>query len=118
MKIKLLDGSTETIILKNFVIKEGFSKSNFQSDVRQQIRKMYPLDNIFEEVYIKGERFFLDFFLPNRSIVIECNGRQHYEHVKFFHKTVKDFNKQKDVDDRKRQWCNLNNFKLIEIKYV
>lgn len=118
MEIKLLNGDTTKINLKKYIIKkEGYCKSNFQKSIRDELIKKYPQEIICEEIYIKVEKFYLDFFVPSRSLVIEVNGRQHLEHVKFFHKTIASFNEQKARDQRKRMWCDLNGFKLIEINY-
>jgi len=116
MLIKLLNGSEEKLNLrKYFVDVFGYCKSNFQKSVRNSLIKKYPRDYIFEEVYIKGEKFFLDFFIPSLKLVFEAHGNQHCEHIKFFHRTKRDFHKQLDIDNRKREFCKLNGFKLIEI---
>lgn len=116
MKIELLNGSSENINLKKYMInRDGFCKSKFQKEIRDQLIQKYPNDTICEEVYIKGEGFYLDFFIPSLNIVVEANGKQHKEHVKFFHKTKSEFNEQLNKDQRKRNWCLLNNFKMIEI---
>jgi hypothetical protein len=116
MKIELLNGLYEDINLKKYMIKkDGYCKSKFQEEIRNQLIKKYPNDTICEEVYIKGENFFLDFFIPSLGLVVEANGDQHKKHIKFFHKTKREFNEQLDKDQRKRNWCVLNNFKIIEI---
>jgi len=115
MIVKLLNGSCTKINLKKYLSDKSFSKSRFQKSVKEQLSRQYPDDNIFEEVYVPVEKFYLDFFIPSRFMVIECQGRQHNEHVKFFHRTKTDFNKQKERDGRKKEWCALNNFRLIEI---
>ena len=115
MEILLLNGDTAKINLKKYQLKETYQKSKFQTRIGEQLKEEYPLDNIYSEVYIPVEKFYLDFFIPSRSIVIESNGRQHNEHIKFFHKTKIDFHKQQDTDRRKREWCKLNNFLLLEI---
>ena len=118
MKVRLLNGSYEDVIIKNFLLeRNGFCKSKFQEQVRNELIQKYPTDIICEEVYIKGEKFYLDFFLPRLKTVIEVNGRQHKEHVKFFHKTKQDFDKQINTDNRKKNWCDINGFKMIEINY-
>lgn len=118
MIVKLLNGKDANINLrKNIFDKKSISKSNFQKEIGLLLKKDYPYDLIFHEVRIPGENFILDFFIPSLNIVIECNGRQHYEQIKFFHKTKKDFHNQQDRDNRKREWCELNNFRLIEICY-
>jgi very-short-patch-repair endonuclease len=115
MILKLLNGSHTKINLKKYLSDKNFSRSKFQKSIKIRLLQQYPDDNIFEEVYVPVEKFYLDFFIPSRFMVIECQGRQHVEHVKFFHRTKIDFNKQQERDGRKREWCKLNNFKLVEI---
>ena len=67
-----------------------------------------------------GKRQRLDFYIPERKIAIEFNGRQHYEENEFFHgqhssKKQYDFNYAKEQDERKRKWCKCNNVRLVEI---
>jgi very-short-patch-repair endonuclease len=115
MLIKTLSGQLRKLNLKKYAIIDDGSKSKFQAKIKQQLKNQYPLDIICEEVYIPIERFYLDFFIPTKFLVIEVNGRQHKEHVKFFHRTKIEFRKQRDIDQRKRDWCELNGFRLIEI---
>ena len=116
MEVQLLKGGTVRLRLKNkrFQIK-GKSKSQFQHDIGKQLTYKYPHDVIFEEVIIPGDRFILDFFIPSLDLVVECHGVQHTKHIRHFHKTKKDFHNQQDTDQKKRDWCELNGFKLIEI---
>lgn len=58
-----------------------------------------------------------DFYLPEYNILIEFQGGQHDRFIEFFHKTIKNFNKQQEHDRRKRQFSIDNNIKLLEIKY-
>lgn len=116
MEVKLLKGGTDRIRLSNKRLRtKGKSKSQFQHQVGKQLTERYPHDVIFEEVRIPGDGFILDFFIPSLDLVIECHGRQHTEHVKYFHKTKKDFHNQQDTDQKKRDWCELNGFRFLEI---
>ncbi len=116
MKVLLLKGGTTKLRLNNKRLRtKNKSKSQFQYNIGQQLTEQYPHDVIFEEVIIPGDGFILDFFIPSVGLVIECHGRQHTEHVKHFHKTKKDFHNQQDTDQKKRDWCKLNGFRLIEI---
>lgn len=116
MEVLLLKGGTARLRLSNKRLRtQEISKSKFQYEIGQQLVEKYPHDVIFEEVRIPGDGFILDFFIPSLSLVIECHGKQHTEHVKHFHKTKKEFHKQQDIDQKKRDWCKLNAFKLIEI---
>ena len=57
-----------------------------------------------------------DFYLPNYNILIEYNGKQHYEPIEYFggHKT---FENQILRDNIKKEYCKKNNIFLIEIPY-
>jgi hypothetical protein len=116
MEVKLLNGGTVRLRLKNKLIRtREKSKSKFQHNIGQQLMSQYPHDMIYEEVIIPGDNFILDFFIPSINLIIECHGRQHTKHIKHFHATKQDFHRQQDIDQKKRDWCNLNGFKLIEI---
>ncbi len=61
-----------------------------------------------------------DYRLQNyngKEIVIEYQGRQHYNYSSFFH-TVDHFENLKTNDKIKKEFCELNNIKMIEIKYT
>lgn len=116
MEVRSLNGSIIRLKLSNKRIRtKGRSKSKFQYEVGQQLTERYPHDVIFEEVIIPRDGFILDFFIPSLDLVVECHGKQHTHHVKHFHKTIKDFHNQQDVDQKKRDWCELNGFRLLEI---
>lgn len=62
-----------------------------------------------------------DFYLPDYNICIEIDGEQHYKPVQFgnitLEKAIKNFEKVKDRDDIKTQYCLDNNIKLLRISY-
>lgn len=91
------------------------SPSQFQHNIGQQLKKQYPHDQIFEEVFIPGENLVFDFFIPSLYMVIECMGIQHSKHIKFFHNTKQQFHNQQDRDQRKKDLCKLNGFRFVEI---
>jgi very-short-patch-repair endonuclease len=116
MEVLLLKGGTARLRLNNKRLRtKGKSKSHFQHSVGQQLVEQYPHDVIFEEVIIPGDGFILDFFIPSLYLVVECMGSQHSQHIKFFHKTKQEFHNQQDTDQKKRDWCDLNGFIMIEI---
>lgn len=116
MKIKKINGEEVNLRIKNFLANESeISKSQFQHTTKKELMREYPHDLIYEEVRIPDENLVLDFFIPSIKLVIECHGRQHTEHVPFFHKTKRDFHKQQIRDAKKRLWCEINGFKLIEV---
>lgn len=58
----------------------------------------------------------LDFYIPDKLIAIEYNGKQHYEPTRFGSKyTEKDFDKQVQRDNYVKNICQANNIELIEI---
>lgn len=62
--------------------------------------------------------FIVDFYLPKENLIIEYNGIQHYEEVKYFHKKDNSFEKQKNRDRKLKKWCKDNGVKLLTIKYT
>jgi very-short-patch-repair endonuclease len=57
-----------------------------------------------------------DFYLPEYNICIEYDGIQHYKAIDIFG-GEKEFQKRKNLDKIKSEFCNSNNIKLIRIKY-
>lgn len=58
-----------------------------------------------------------DFYIIKKNILIEYHGKQHYEFVKQFHKTEKNFLRAINRDEIKRKFAKDNNIKLLEIPY-
>jgi serine protease inhibitor ecotin len=62
-----------------------------------------------------------DFFLPEHNILVEFQGEQHYEPVRFGgiseHNAKKFFEKQQKLDNRKKDFCHKYGYILIEIRY-
>jgi len=114
MIIKLTNGQTDRIILRNYRMKE-ISKSDLQHRIGQILKKIFRYDIICEDVYIPQEKLYLDFLIPASNLVIEVQGRQHFEFVPYFHKDLVGFNKHQERDRRKLEWCKLNSLKFIEI---
>ena len=66
---------------------------------------------------LKKGKYRFDFYLPDKNLIIECDGAQHTEQVKFFQKNKSDFLKQKEHDRRKNSYCLANNILLYRIPY-
>lgn len=58
-----------------------------------------------------------DFYIPSQRILIEYQGRQHYQPIDYFG-GVKRFKYQKKHDKRKLDYANTNNYNLITIPYT
>jgi hypothetical protein len=95
------------------------SRSSLQGEVGSLLRSKYPYDVILEDFVLPGSRMSVDFFLPQKGIVVEVDGKQHDEFVPFFHgdKAASDkFAQQKGRDASKTGWCEMNDFNLIRVK--
>lgn len=55
-----------------------------------------------------------DFYLPDKNTIIEFDGRQHFGETKYFSYS---YEKTKDHDEIKNEYCNKNNIKLIRIPF-
>ncbi len=97
-----------------YPIKEH-SKSNFQRSISIELRELYPLRIILEEVTIPETRLKLDFLIPSLKIAIECQGKQHTEFIPYFHKTIMGFVNQQRRDSLKQKFCMQNNITFVEI---
>lgn len=53
----------------------------------------------------------------NIICLIECQGKQHYEPIEYFGGIVR-YNKQIEIDNKKRNYARENNIVLIEIPYT
>lgn len=58
----------------------------------------------------------VDFYIPDKNIIIEYNGIQHYVPVECFGGQIR-FEKQQERDNFIRNYCKENNIKLIELIY-
>jgi very-short-patch-repair endonuclease len=65
---------------------------------------------------VSGSKLPFDFYLPKYNMIIEFNGRQHYEPVDIFG-GKKTFEILKKNDERREKWCLENNIKLLKIKW-
>lgn len=70
------------------------------------------LDN-FRPDWLEGME--LDRYYPTLGVAIEFQGDQHFRVVPGMHKGPADFQKQVDLDRRKRQICEQNGVKLYDI---
>ena len=93
-----------------------FSKGeNKIKDILSSLNINFFQQKTFNNLKHKSNLKF-DFFLPDYNCCIEYNGVQHYEPVKYFG-GEKEFKEIQLRDSIKKQWCQENNIKLIEIPY-
>jgi very-short-patch-repair endonuclease len=131
-KLKVIDTKTEVIIIckkhgeflqtpNNHQRGNGCPNCN-SSKGEEKIKKILTNNNIkFQQQYrFKGLQSIrslkCDFYLPKHKIVIEFNGRQHYEPVRAFGGKIA-FIESQERDKIKRLFLKENNIRLLEIHY-
>jgi hypothetical protein len=118
MKVQSLSGKLNEIEDKpsKFPMKnKDACRSNIQYECGQIIKSFFGFDCILEDVPVPDHNFYLDFFLPNRKLAFEVQGRQHDEFVPFFHKNKKGFQQAQQRDSDKAKWCRVNNIELFSV---
>ena len=117
MKFQTLYGKEK--LLRNphkYKIKwNGKSRSKFQRTVKTFLYPHWRYDAVFEEFRVLGTQLTLDFYNHTRKIAIEVQGAQHLEFVKHFHKTRANFLRQIRRDDKKMDFCNINDIEFLQI---
>jgi len=117
MKVKDLDGLEYKLKVTNCP-RDNASKLHLTAE--EKILELFPAIVLCHEIPIRVNRrttLYLDIFLPTLRIAFEVQGQQHYKLVSFFHSDKRGFLKQKNTDELKRRWCELNNIELVELKY-
>lgn len=73
----------------------------------------YEQQKRFEEI----NSLSFDFYIPSKNLLIEFNGEQHYKPIKHFGGESK-YQKQKENDSIKKQYCKTHNINLVIIPYT
>jgi hypothetical protein len=64
-------------------------------------------------------KLLFDFYLPKYNLIIEFDGMQHYEPIKWLHgRSDYNFEYQQLKDSIKNEYCNNNNIQLLRIPYT
>lgn len=86
---------------------------------RELLKEIFPFNRIFEEVALPGCKnvLFGDFHVVNEFMIVEVQGQQHYQFSKFFHGSKIGYNRSLNRDNRKKEWCRINNFYFVELPY-
>ena len=126
MKVVGLNGREYNLNLSKYDVKANDKRKRSKHHIRarQLIRETFHSYRVLEEVKLPGSTsankksvLYVDFFIPNINKAFEVHGRQHYEHIPFFHNTKADFLLAKARDEDKIEWCELNNIELVTLKY-
>lgn len=110
--------------VKHVARKNREGKSSLHIKAREVIKEVFPGESVYEEVTLPGTKrqgrkslLYADFFLPRQMLVVEVHGEQHYKYNSRFHKSLLHFYECQRRDKDKREWCVLNNLKIIELPY-
>lgn len=100
----------------------GKSEKNIKKLIEKYIK--YKLFEPHKPFLFNNRRYVPDFYIENDKIqiIIEYNGRQHYEPVEFGgiskEKAMKIFIMQQKRDRELKEYCISNNIELLEIPYT
>ena len=90
------------------------SQSHLEADVLRLLRSqkiLYEVEKAFDWLVYKGN-MFLDFFLPEYSVAIECQGEQHFRPCDYYGGQAA-FKVTKHRDERKRVLCEEHGIKIL-----
>lgn len=80
------------------------------------MQKIAQNEKVVVEHHI-GERLRLDVYCPSLKVALEFHGRQHFEFVHHFHKTIEAFVESQDRDMRKEELCKELGIALVVFRY-
>lgn len=102
----------------------GGKRSKLHEKAKVLLDDCFPYDRILEEVSLPGTKSMTrkgilraDFFIPNRNLIIEVHGQQHFKFNKFHFKDKLSFFRAQARDRDKKEWCNINDIRIIEFNY-
>jgi hypothetical protein len=97
--------------------------SKLHTSVYEFCKQRFPLYTIIQEMPIYGDNkglrshLFIDIFIKELGIAIECNGEQHYSPSAFFFCGSYGFKKAQENDRLKKEWCEENGYKLVIFRF-
>lgn len=82
------------------------------------LREAFPAMRIFEDqsVEVNGRKLFVDLFIRDLGVCIECHGRQHDEFVPHFHGTRVEFQRSQERDRAKKQALVDAGYAFLEVR--
>lgn len=101
----------------------GGKRSKLHQKAKAVLDSCFPYDRILEEVSLPGTKTIrskclrADFYIPNRNLIVEVHGEQHFRFNAFHFDTKLAFFKAQARDRSKAEWCKLNEIRLIQLNY-
>lgn len=88
-----------------------------QKKIKDFLKLYWQHDPVIEEFYIPGSKLRIDLFNVRLKIAVEVSpSAVHCEYNKFFHRNNRfNFLDKVKKDEQKRNWCNINNIRLVEL---
>jgi hypothetical protein len=104
------------------------SKPNSESEGERNIRvfltknkikfkSQHRFRNCFSTVAERNYKLPFDFFIPEKNVIIEYDGEQHFKPIEHFGGTI-GFEKRKLRDEIKNTFCKLENIHLVRIPFT
>jgi hypothetical protein len=99
------------------------NSSKLHSSVYDFCKQRFPFYTILQEQTIEvndrgvKECLFVDIFIKELNLNIECHGIQHFKFNSHFFKDKFDFDKSQKRDILKEKWLKDNGFKFVIFKY-
>lgn len=90
------------------------AQSHLEAEVLRLLRSQgirFEVEKAFDWLVYRGN-MFLDFFLADYSIAIECQGEQHF-HVSDYYGGISAFRQTKKRDEKKRLLCEQHGIKVL-----
>lgn len=115
MKIKNIFGKEVSKSFKKYKIDWDRKVSSPQKRVKDIIKKYWLGSDCYEELYIPNSKLRIDLFNASDKTVIEVSPIQHQQYNAFLHGSRLNYLEAQKRDLQKIDWCNINNFKYIEI---
>jgi hypothetical protein len=93
--------------------------SKLENKVEKFLKLEFPNFLVRKNYYVSfnNSKLLFDFVIPELKIAIEVQGEQHYTFNTMFHKDRTSLVKQQYRDTLKTQWCDENDYKLLEIHF-
>lgn len=105
------------LVKKDYYIGEKEQCWAHEAEMIKVVRELYSEYEVQTHNRTILEGLEIDCYIPELKLGFEYNGLQHYEHVQIFHKTIEDFEKQKDRDIEKMKRAKKKDIKIIIIRY-
>ena len=99
------------------------NKSAMHRVIAAKLRGLFPQFRVLEEQSLetridgRKQTLYVDLFIKELNVAIECHGRQHFEFVAHFHGTEQRFREQQQRDQEKVRWLKAANYGVVVVRF-